>query len=240
MILTSGSSVNLFDLDTGDLDTLATIQIEETNSNDGVVDRQGRFVFGLSDLRLVGQDASDDVAPRGGWFRVDPDMSLHQIATGVGVTNGPCFSPDGTLLYASDSWKREVQVYDYDHATGSVSNRRSLASISTPAWEGSGSLSTRPDGATIDEQGGVWVAVVYGGELVRYTPDGSVDRRVAFPVANPTSVTFGGPDLDILFVTTMHSYRPDAPAGRASGLAGGIFAIRGLGVKGVPEPRFAG
>ena len=96
-----------------------------------------------------------------------------------------------------------------------------------------------PDGATVDEEGFVWSAAVYGGELRRFAPDGSLDRIVRMPVLKATSVMFGGPDLDTLYVTSMA--KPPLPRFPEDGpLGGSLFAIRELGVRGVPEVRFAG
>ena len=102
------------------------------------------------------------------------------------------------------------------------------------------------DGSTVDEEGCLWNAQVIGGELVRYAPDGSVERRIGMPVKNVTSVMFGGDDLDVLYVTSMarvqHPAVHDmfAVEAKPQFLAGGLFAVTGLGIRGVPEPRFAG
>ena len=95
------------------------------------------------------------------------------------------------------------------------------------------------DGATVDAEGGVWRALVYDGRLVRYTPDGKVDRVIEMPVKKVTSMMFGGPNLDVLFVTSMA--KPPLPRFPGDGpLRGSLFAIYDLGVRGVPESRFAG
>ena len=95
-----------------------------------------------------------------------------------------------------------------------------------------------PDGATVDAEGFVWSAEVYGGRLVRFAPDGTIDRLVGMPVDSITSINFGGADLDILYVTSMA--RPFRGQRRQEREAGGLFAVHGLGVRGVPEPRFKG
>jgi L-arabinonolactonase len=95
-----------------------------------------------------------------------------------------------------------------------------------------------PDGATVDAEGYVWSAAVYGGQLLRFAPDGGLDRAIGMPVRPVTSVMFGGPDLDVLYVTSMaRAIKGVKPAERE---AGHLFAIYGLGVRGVPEPRFKG
>jgi L-arabinonolactonase len=95
------------------------------------------------------------------------------------------------------------------------------------------------DGSTVDAEGYLWNAQVYDGKLIRYAPDGKVDRVIEMPVKKVTSVMFGGPKLDVLYVTSMA--RPPLPRFPGDGqLRGSLFAIRGLGIHGVPEPRFAG
>jgi sugar lactone lactonase YvrE len=160
------------------------------------------------------------------------------LVDNIGITNGPCFSPDGTIFYCNDSWIRQVYAFDYDPASGSASTRRLLAAFDDymPSTE-----VPRPDGATVDEEGFVWVAAVYGGEIRRYSPEGVLERRIGFPLPKPTSVAFGGPALDVLYVTSMASRGSELDGTVDAGpLAGSVIAIRGLGVRGVPERRFAG
>ncbi|MDA8049927.1 MAG: SMP-30/gluconolactonase/LRE family protein [Rhodospirillales bacterium] len=125
-----------------------------------------------------------------------------------------------------------MSAYDYDQRTGTVANKRTFCT--RPKTDGGGF-----DGATVDAEGCVWSAHVYVGKLVRYRPDGSVDRVIEMPVRKVTSVMFGGPDLDVLFVTSMA--KPPLPRFPGDGvLRGSLFAIHGLGVRGMPEARFAG
>jgi len=91
----------------------------------------------------------------------------------------------------------------------------------------------------VDAEGYVWSALVYGGKLLRFAPDGSLDREINMPVKKVTSVMFGGPDLDVLYVTSMA--KPPLPRFPDDvQLRGSLFAVTGLGVRGVPEARFAG
>jgi sugar lactone lactonase YvrE len=235
-IITSGRRLHLFDFETGDIDAVIDVDTGSASGfNDGKVDRQGRFVTGTVNSELMGDNApdpSEGFEPGGHLFRVDPDLAVHPIADGIGLTNGPCFSPDGATLYCNDSWARRIYSYDYDTATGAATNRRTLATVDGPL--------VQPDGATVDEQGYIWVAVFCGGEIRRYAPDGTLDRRVAVPVGSPVSVTFGGADLDTLFVTSIGNADLPGHVTPAGPLAGSILAVRGLGVRGVPEIRFAG
>ena len=195
-----------------------------TRLNDGKVDRRGRFVAGSMDTMEHG--------PNGSLYRLDPDLSLHKLDQGIVVSNGPCWSPDGKTFYFADSWSGEIWAYDYDLDTGNVANRRTFVKIDTP---GGGAA----DGSTVDAEGFLWNAQVYDGRLVRYAPDGRVDRKIEMPVKKVTSVMFGGPDLNVLFVTSMA--KPPLPRFPSDGvLRGSLFAIYGLGVRGLPEPRFAG
>lgn len=188
------------------------------------MDKRGRFIAGSMDTMEAG--------PNGALYRVDPDLSVHKLDDGIIVSNGPCWSPDGKIFYFADTWTGEIWAYDYDLDTGRVSNRRTFAKVDTS--EGGAA-----DGSTVDAEGYVWNALVYGGKLVRYAPDGSVDRVIDMPVKKVTSVNFGGPDLDILYVTSMA--KPPLPRFPGDGQArGALFAIHDLGVRGVEEPRFGG
>ncbi len=212
------------DFGTGELTLLAEIEADLPHNrlNDGKVDRAGRFVFGS-------MDTLED-SPSGKLYSYSPDGTLTVLDENITVSNGPCFSPDGSILYFADTWTGEIWAYDYDLGTGAVSDRRTFATVDT---SGGGAA----DGATVDADGYLWQALVYGGKIIRYAPDGSVDRVIDFPVRKPTSVMFGGPDLDTLYVTSMA--KPPLPRFPGDGqLRGSLFAIRGLGVRGIPELRF--
>jgi sugar lactone lactonase YvrE len=216
----------LFRLDfaTGDLTALVDPEPNLPNNrlNDGKVDRAGRFLFGSMDT--LEESAS------GRLYSYATDGNLAVLEEGIVCSNGPCFSPDGQTLYFTDTWSGEIWAYDYDLGTGAVSNRRTFAHVDT-------SFGGAADGATVDAEGYVWGALVYGGKVIRYAPDGSVDRTIDFPVLKLTSVMFGGPNLDTLYVTSMS--KPSMPRFPGDGqLRGSLFAIRGLGVHGIPEPRF--
>jgi L-arabinonolactonase len=236
VVLTSGTRLYLFDLDTAESELLFDAEPRPGFSfNDGKVDRQGRFVTGLVDQSLVAPSAVEQVGnvdPPGRLYRLDPDLTVHPFADGIGVTNGPCFSPDGATFYCNDSWARCVYAFDYDPASGLASNRRVLTPFAGDE--------TVPDGATVDEEGFLWIAAYHGGEVRRYAPDGTLDRRISLPVESPTSVAFGGADLDILFVTSHGSAHVPGHTSPSSPLSGSVFALRRLGARGVPERRFAG
>jgi xylono-1,5-lactonase len=127
----------------------------------------------------------------GSLFRVDPDGKVSKLWDGIEVTNGLGFSPDRTLLYHSDSGTRAVWVYDVQ-ADRSVKDRRIFARLPDGI----------PDGLAVDAEGGVVVAVPEAGEVMRFKADGTLDKRTKIPARMVTSLTFGGPKLEDLYVVT--------------------------------------
>ena len=196
---------------------------ERTRFNDGKVDRRGRFLAGSMD------DAPGANAFRGALYRLDPDLKATRLREGVGISNGPCFSPDGGTFYFADSPRRTIWAHDYDGATGEISNMRVFAGPET--------LDAVPDGATVDADGCVWSALVSRGRIGCFSPDGELVRAVDTPTDHPSSVMFGGPGLDVLYVTSIWEWQREKTGNDADGR---LFAVYGLGATGLPEPRFAG
>ena len=191
--------------------------------NDGVVDRQGRF--------LVGTYNSEDLeAPDGSLYRLDLDGSLHKLDTGFATSNGLAVSPDGKTFYLTDMRHSLIYAYDYDPATGGVSNRRPFVQV--PAEAG------LPDGLITDSEGFVWSAHWGGSKVTRYDPDGKIEREIVLPVENVTCIGFGGGQLDDLYITTAwFGFSEEERKGQP--LAGDLFRIK-TDVKGLVEPAFAG
>jgi L-arabinonolactonase len=223
-VLALKSGFHLFDFKTGEVSRIVEPDPGKPRirMNDGKVDRRGRFVAGYMD--------TEESDPLCGLFSLAPDCGLQLLDEGIICSNGPCWSPDDRVFYFADTTRKTIYAYDYDLATGKASNRRVFASFET--------LRGIPDGATVDAAGFVWSVEVYSGRLIRFAPDGTVDRIVGLPVASATSISFGGPDLDIAFVTSMA--RPIGGIYPKEREAGGLFAVHGLGVRGLPEPRFGG
>jgi sugar lactone lactonase YvrE len=186
--------------------------------NDGGTDRQGRF--------FCGSMAYDMADPRGALYRYDPDGTISTVLTGVTVSNGIAWSLDGSLMYYIDSVTQQVDVLDYDTASGRPSRRRTLARVEPEHG--------MPDGMALDDEGGFWVALWRGGAVHRYGPGGRLDEVVELPVELVTACAFGGPGLDELFITT--SREGLTAAGPA---AGALFTVR-PGVRGLPCTAFAG
>jgi len=221
-----------FDFGSGKLDLIERVDADEprTRLNDGKCDRRGRFFAG-------GMDDKEELAICGLW-RLDPDLKVTLVDRGIICTNGPCWSPDDRTFYLADTFQQEYWAYDYDIGTGTLSNKRVLASTREDAGVA--------DGSTVDAEGFLWNAQLISGELVRYAPDGTVERRIGMPVRNITSVMFGGDRLDELYVTSMARVKHPAVHDHFSVEAkpqfgaGSLFKVTGLGVRGLPEPRFAG
>ncbi len=188
--------------------------------NDGKVDPAGRFWGGTMD------DAKR--AASGALYRLDADLQATRVEDGFRITNGPAFSPDGRTMYHTDTLRRTTWAYDLA-TDGAVSNKRVFA-----AWpEGFGN----PDGMTVDAQGYLWVAFWGGACVRRVAPDATVVGDHPLPCSNVTSMSFGGPNLDRLFVTSARQGL-DADALAAQPLAGGLFEIDARGVRGVAGVEF--
>ncbi|WFC63472.1 SMP-30/gluconolactonase/LRE family protein [Pseudomonas sp. REST10] len=185
--------------------------------NDGRCDRQGRFWAGTMLLDMAAG------ARVGALYRYDGQ--LQERLDDLIVPNGLAFSPDGRIMYLSDSHPtvQAVWAFDYDTDSGTPHNRRLFIDMTRHPG--------RPDGAAVDVDGCYWICGNDAGLVHRFTPDSRLDRSLAVPVQKPAMCAFGGPQLDTLFVTSIR------PAGDVSEqpLAGGVFALS-PGVRGMAEP----
>jgi sugar lactone lactonase YvrE len=191
--------------------------------NDGCVDPAGRFWFGTFCPKVT--------PGAGSLYRLDPDLSLHRIDTGVTMSNGIAWSPDGTTLYFADSRPGQIYRYAFDTATGAVGPREIFIDH---AAAGGG----RPDGICVDAEGCVWVAEVGAGRVARYDPRGRLVQAVGVPALKPTSLAFVGVDLGTLFITSMRLGLTDEEVA-AFPLSGAVFTTQ-PGVHGLPERFFGG
>ena len=188
--------------------------------NDAVCDAAGRLWVGtLSSTRTQGAAAL---------FMVTPAGDCTEVLSGLTISNGMDFL-DGDLLHADTATGR-IDRYPRDPETGALGERATFAEI--PEAEG------RPDGLTVDADGGVWVALFGGGEVRRYRANGTVDRRVRLPMTPVTSVVFGGDDLGDLYVTTGR-YKLSDEALAEQPLAGALLRFR-PGMRGRPQHVFGG
>ncbi|MFQ6018006.1 MAG: SMP-30/gluconolactonase/LRE family protein [Kiloniellaceae bacterium] len=224
LIVAIGAGLYSVDLETMAMETIAEAISDraQTRLNDGKCDPAGRFWVGAMDLQKSRRIAA--------LYRVDRDRGHHKMVDNLIISNGLAWSPDGRIMYHSDSRQNTIWAYDFDLASGEPGNRRVFARVDPK--EG------RPDGAAVDAEGFYWSAGVGGGRLTRYGPDGKVDRVIKLPVTFPSMCAFGGENLDVLYVTSIREMLTEA-ALMEEPLAGGVFAID-PGVKGLPEPRYGG
>jgi sugar lactone lactonase YvrE len=170
-------------------------------------------------------------SPVGSLYRFDPDATIHRMEDGICCSNGLGWSPDSKTLYFAESFRHRIYAYEFDAATGSISNRRVFASLDSDCG-------AFPDGLTVDAEGFVWSAQPVYGRLVRYDPMGAIERIIELPVSRGTSCMFGGDNLDVLYVTTMRDTLTAEQLAEEP-LAGSLLALR-PGVKGIAETPFAG
>ncbi len=202
--------------------SLATIKHPRPNMrfNDGRCDASGRFWISTMcmDMSLA--------APVGAWFCLDERGLSAPHCEGLVTPNGLAFSPDAKTMYFSDSHPsvQKIWAFDFDLEQGKAGLGREFVDM-TP-------LPGRPDGAAVDAQGHYWICANDAGQVHRFSPGGQRVSSVRIPVAKPSMCAFGGPDLDVLLVTSIQ------PAGAAAGLSGAVFAID-VGIRGLPEPRFS-
>lgn len=200
-------------------------QPAHTRTNDGACDPWGCFWVGT-----LSHDDRQTVDSGGALYRIASDHTVHQVLDGVSVSNGIDWAPDSSAMYYADSGTGRVDAFDVDPTDGHIGGRRALLEIELPG--------AVPDGLTVDAEGFLWVALWDGGRVRRYTPDGRLDREVLLPVDRATSVAFGGPSLDALYVTTARHGLSEA-ALDAQPLAGSVF-VHDPGVRGRVPNAWAG
>jgi sugar lactone lactonase YvrE len=212
-----------WDMDTQRLQYVAEPEAGIPNShfNDGAVDRQGRFWAGT----VV--NGKED----GNLYRLDPDLSLHKMESGISCSNGIGWSPDNQTMYYTDSPANAIYAYDFDPASGEIANRRVY--VRMPENDGV------PDGLAVDSEGFVWSARWDGKKVSRHDPQGKLEREINVPARFVSSCTFGGEQLDTLYITTGIGDDPNGEILRALPWSGDLFSAH-PGVKGLPAPRFGG
>jgi sugar lactone lactonase YvrE len=223
LVLALRDGFGMLDEGSGQIQLVAAVEadVPTNRMNDGKCDPGGRFWAGTMAFEVTPGVAA--------LYRLDPDLQVNRMLSGVTLSNGLGWSPDGRQMYYIDSTTRGLDVFDFEPADGSLGERRRLITI--PPGEG------LPDGMTVDAEGGLWIALHGSGSIRRYMPDGRVDRVVRVPPKMVTCCTFGGSDLTDLYITTM-SLGLSAADRRAQPLAGALFRCR-PGVRGLPPDRFA-
>lgn len=198
--------------------------------NDGRCDRQGRFWAGSA---WFGTGAAGETAPAdptAALYCLEPGGAIRRALDGLFETNTVAWSPDDRSMYVGDSRRGEIYVCDFDAKAGTLANRRLF--VVTKAGD------RFHDGSVVDAEGFLWATIWNGWRVVRYAPDGRVDREIELPVQRPTACSFGGEDMTTLYVTTATwGLKPDELARQP--MAGGVLAVE-TGVRGLLEASFAG
>ena len=192
---------------------------EDNRFNDGKCSPDGRFFAGTISLVKKEGDAS--------LYEMNPELGVREVFGGVTNSNGVAWSPDGSRVYYIDTPRREIWGFDYDAATGGWSNRAVVVDTKH--------IDSSPDGMVMDAEGKVWVAFCHGGCVARFDVESGEElQRVGLPCVETTACTWGGENLDELYVTTgIHKSIVEEDAGR-------LFVVKGLGVKGLPANGFGG
>lgn len=207
-----------FELETGSKKLLVNPEKDLPNNrfNDGKCDPSGRFWAGT-----ISTTGEKNVAAL---YRLDPDTTIHKMIDGVSISNGIVWSSDKTKMYYIDTPTQKIMVYDYDDASGNISNPE--VAVHVPAELGS------PDGMTIDENDNLWVALWGGSAVGCWNPaTGKLIDKIDVPAKNVTSCAFGDEDMGTLYITTARIATSDEELGKWPH-AGGVFKYR-PGVKGV-------
>ena len=195
------------------IEIISQIPAERTSRfNDVIADPAGRVFCGTM----------SSPEGKGTLYRMDLDGSLHAVLRDVGCSNGMAFSLDRRQFYFTDSFAHEIYIFNYNVEDGSIANRRVFARIEEQHG--------LPDGATIDAEGHLWSALWEGSCIVRLDVNGGMETRIPVPARKVTSLTFGGPDLRDIYITTAggDNRKQDGP------LAGSLFRVRSE-IPGCPE-----
>lgn len=207
-------------LDSGEIKTLMRPipPNDKVRFNDGKIDRFGNFICGSMGIHTD---------PLGELYRMNRDGESKKLANGIRISNCIAFSPNGKVMYMADSLDLKIRAYDYGDGNQDLLEPRIFFDTS--------GLGSAPDGATVDAEGYLWVALVSANKIARFAPNGTLDRLIRSPTDFPSCLAFGGDDLSTLYVTSIKNSGTGRMISRHPE-GGYLFAIDGLGVKGLPEP----
>ena len=218
------NGIHHIDTETGKLTFVTNpIKKEGIRFNDGKCDPAGRF--------WVGTMALDSEEGAANLYMLDLDGKVHHKLGNLTISNGIVWTQDKKTVYFTDTRTQQVKAFDYDNATGEISNERTIISI--PKEEGS------PDGMTLDAEGNLWIALHGAGAVAKYSPEsGEQLLRVKVPAVNTTSCAFGGKNLDTLYITSGREWLREEKLSRYPA-SGGLFSVK-PGVRGVSANFYKG
>jgi L-arabinonolactonase len=231
LLIATQRGLSFFDPTNGELQRVAAPEADPLNrSNDGTVDAKGRLWYGTMRNNFAADGSGIPVTEaKGALYRIDPDLTATTMESNVFIPNAACFSPDNRTFYFTEAPAGVIYAYDFDLERGTIANKRPFAA---PAGYGD------PDGSTVDAEGYVWNARWGAACIVRFAPDGSIDRVIDVPAPLVTCCAFGGENLDTLYITSARcDMTPEQHAQYP--LGGALFAFK-PGVKGLQRPNFAG
>ena len=192
--------------------------------NDGKCDAAGRF--------WAGTMAKSEEENQGNLYVIERDLSIKKKIENVSISNGIAWNEDNTIMYYIDTPTHYVFAFDYDIETGDIDNQRVVVDLTHETGYG--------DGMTIDEEGMLWIAFYGGWRVGRYNPDtGKLLHEIELPAANVTCCTFGGADMNDLYITTA-TKGLDAESVKQQPHAGKLFVVRNCNVKGTFVQKFKG
>lgn len=228
LVLTMADGFHFFDPDNSTFTAIADPEsdLPDTRFNDGKPDRFGHFWSGS-------MFEAPDKTPRkiASLYRLDAEGTVQKMLGSIGCANGLAWSPDGRVMYFTDSFTNLVWAFDYAPELGVIENRRVFIDLTARGYI--------VDGATVDAAGNYWLTVPFKGKVLAFDPAGQQIAELDLPCDLPTCCEFGGAELDTLYVTTARYRRSDAElAGQTA--PGGLFAITGLGVTGLTLPAYGG
>ncbi|VTU33469.1 L-arabinolactonase [Variovorax sp. PBS-H4] len=221
IVLSLKEEIAALNLRTGRLRSLARIEASSPHLrlNDGISLPDGSFVVGTMHVFRAA-----DEPPLGGLYRLDTRLQLHKLDEGLGVANGPCVNPANGRLHVADSAARVIYSYAFA-ADGTLADKQVFVRTEV--------LDSGPDGCAFDTEGGLWTALVRTGALARFDGQGRLTHKIELPLAHPSALCFGGPQMGDLFVTSIS----DSGRLSASGpLDGAVLKLTGLGFRGFARP----
>jgi sugar lactone lactonase YvrE len=226
VVLTLAQRVVMFNPESGALETLCRPDSNLQNrSNDARCDALGRLWLGTMQNNFDANGNGQEITQSSGsLFRIDQDSSTFEMLSNIGISNGLAWSPDAKTMYFADSMTNQIDAFDFNLEQGLISNRRLFANFDRGV----------PDGSSVDSEGFLWNARWGAGCVVRFDPSGNIDRTVELPVTQPSSCSFGGQNLEILYVTSARTGLTNL-----NSFDGALLALD-VGVRGFSSPEFAG
>ena len=230
LLIASQFGINNFSLDEKKFNQILTIEKDKpfNRCNDGAADFEGNFWFGTMQNNIA-EDGSDINITKnsGSLYCIDKNLKVTNHENDIGISNTFVWSPQNDKFYFSDTLTGIISVYDYDFDNKVISNKKKFASFDRGY----------PDGSTVDSEGFLWNCRWGGSCVVRFDPNGKVDRVIELPVPNVTSCSFGGKDLKTLFITTARVGMTTEQLENKP-LSGSLFALE-TDVQGKPDFKFA-